>query len=292
MCVFAKADNFRLFIAAKAGIKYSPTFVEKMELSRKRYYNSLSELNRHGLLRRNPATGMSVYTVFGEMIYRCISDMSKYARHIEELRMIDALQHTGTFTPDRIMKLLEKLGDDEKIVKNIFGTFEMVWSYKAMVSVLLEHIRGANTEILVATRLLSEEVIRALLAKATHGVKIRILSDVSLVESYFAMQKLPVDSSASFLERSERIEVVGNPWYPDKLIERRIACVPFGMVILDGVEVGIEMVDAHKPHEFSGGIIVQDRSITDSMKDFYYKLWFQAEEFTDFYKGKNKNPEA
>jgi hypothetical protein len=43
LAALSKPDNFRMFLAAKAGLKYSPLFVEKMGLSRKKYYNSLYE---------------------------------------------------------------------------------------------------------------------------------------------------------------------------------------------------------------------------------------------------------
>jgi len=288
LAVLAKVDNFRIFIAAREGIRYSPALIEKMGISRKRYYNALYDLNRHGLIRRVPDSGKSFHTVFGEMIYHCILETSRYARHIEELKMIDALKQTGEFAPDSISKLLESVSDDEKIIRNISGTFELVWSYDQMVKVLLEHFQTCKNEILVATRILSEEIIRALLAKVTQGIRVQILSDETLVESYFAMQNVgkynDQDKSVKDDNNPERIEVVGNPWYPDKHIQRRITKVPFGMIIIDGAKAGVELIDAHNSREFSGGIIIQDGSVTDAMKNYYQKLWTQAQDFNDVYK--------
>jgi sugar-specific transcriptional regulator TrmB len=291
LTVLARMDNLRMFIAARGGIRYSPALIEKMGLSRKRYYHALYELNRHGLIRRTADSGKSFHTVFGEMIYLCIQEMNRFNSHIVELKMIDVLKQTGEFPPDRILNLLERISDDEKIVRNISGTLEMVWSYNDMVKVLVQHFQVCKKEILVATRILSEEIIRALLAKVTQGIRVQILSDASLVESYFAMQNVGGrdDQSGSYeadRNNPERIEVVGNPWYPDKRIQRRITRVPFGMVIIDGVKVGMELIDAHNTEEFSGGIIVNDGKVAEVMKNYYQKLWMDARDFNTVYQSR------
>lgn len=289
--VLSRMDNYWLFVAAKKGVKYSPRVVEKMGLSRKRYYIALSQLNKHGLIRKDAATGMSIHTTLGEMIWRCILEMKTYEDNSEELRMIDTLKQTGQFTPDRIVKFLEKITDD-KLVSSNFGTFEMVWSYDAMVSVLLELIRHSSNEILVATRMLSEEVISALRAKITHDMRIQILSDISLVEACFGKQGRTKGNFKAQNDGSERAEVVDNAWYPDSGIERRITHVPFGMIIIDSKEVGLELVNAHNLLEFSGGFIIQDERIAQAMKSHYQKLWKQSQEFAGLYKGRNTETSA
>jgi hypothetical protein len=283
MITLSRADNFRLFTAAKKGIKYSPTTIERLGLTRKRYYRALSELNRHGLIYRNPDTGMSVQSVFGEIIHGLILQIDRYATHFEELRMVDTLRYSGSFKPDQIARLMAMAGWDPDIVSNIAGSIEMVWSYKGMVRVLMDHLLSSKNQILVATRLLSEEVMRVLLSKTTHGVKVRVLSDVSLVESYFAMQSASKESSLQDNHQNERVGVIGNPWYPDKRIERRITKVPFGLVVIDDSEVGMELVDAHNTQEFSRGIILKDKRIAESLRDYYDNMWNEAEEFTAFY---------
>lgn len=278
--VLSKMDNYRIFIAAKKGIRYSPQLVEKMGLSRKRYYNALSQLNRHGLIRRDATTGSSVHSVLGEMIYQNILEMNKYAEHFEDLMMIDTLKQSGAFTSDRIMKFLKLVSDDARIARNIFGKCDMAWSHRAMIPILLEHIHGAGSEILVAARLVSEEVIRALRVEATHGVKIQVLSEAPLVESYFAMQKIPRIDYEAHADWAERTDVVGNPWNQNMPIEHRITNVPFGLIIIDAKEVGIELINAHDTTEFSGGLIVQDMQFAKVLKGYFERLWTQSQEST------------
>ena len=278
--VLSKMDNYRIFIAAKRGIRYCPQVVEKMGLTRKRYYNALSQLNRHGLIRRDATTGRSVHSVLGEMIYQNILEMNKYAEHFEDLMMIDTLKQSGDFTSDRIMKFLKLVSDDARIARNSFGKCDMAWSHKAMIPILLEHINGAGSEILVAARLVSEEVIRALRVEATHGVKIQVLSEALLVESYFAMQKIPRIDYKAHADWAERTDVVGHPWNQNTPIEHRITNVPFGLIIIDAKEVGIELINAHDTTEFSGGLIVQDMQFANVLKGYFERLWTQSQEST------------
>jgi hypothetical protein len=57
-------------------------------------------------------------------------------------------------------------------------------------------------------------------------------------------------------------------------IERRVGKVPFGLIILDRNEVGIELVDSYNPDKFSAGILVKDGSrIVDAMLKLYEEMW-------------------
>jgi hypothetical protein len=73
----------------------------------------------------------------------------------------------------------------------------------------------------------------------------------------------------------ERKKVVENPWYQSGVkIERRVGKVPFGLIILDRNEVGIELVDSYNPDKFSAGILVKDGSqIVDAMLKLYEEMW-------------------
>jgi hypothetical protein len=66
--------------------------------------------------------------------------------------------------------------------------------------------------------------------------------------------------------------VVGNPWYPAN-VSRRITNVPFSMLIFDGKEVGIELIDSVEPTKFRGTIFLRDEKTASMMLDFYDKMW-------------------
>ena len=71
------------------------------------------------------------------------------------------------------------------------------------------------------------------------------------------------------------MKVVENPWYQSGVkIERRVGKVPFGLIILDRNEVGIELVDSYKPDKFTSGLLVKDSSqIVDAMLKLYEEMW-------------------
>jgi hypothetical protein len=74
----------------------------------------------------------------------------------------------------------------------------------------------------------------------------------------------------------ERINVIGNPWYPEKNINRKICKIPFGLIIIDGKEVGIELIDQTDPKKFNMGILLRDENASAVMKGYYEKLWNDA----------------
>ena len=95
------------------------------------------------------------------------------------------------------------------------------------------------------------------------------------------LQKLPNTQNAPIKERKC---VVANPWYPDNTINRRITDIPFGVIILDNTEVGIELVNSNNPKEFYGGIIIRDEKIAMAMTEFYQQMWEKAHENIDVMK--------
>ncbi len=70
----------------------------------------------------------------------------------------------------------------------------------------------------------------------------------------------------------ERKCVIANPWYPDSTVNRRIADIPFGIIILDKMETGIELVNSNNTKEFCGGIFIRDEKITKIMTEFYQQM--------------------
>jgi len=71
------------------------------------------------------------------------------------------------------------------------------------------------------------------------------------------------------------MKVVENPWYQSGVkIERRVGKVPFGLIILDKNEVGVELVDSYNPDKFSRGILLKDsRQVVDAMLKLYEEMW-------------------
>jgi hypothetical protein len=48
------------------------------------------------------------------------------------------------------------------------------------------------------------------------------------------------------------------------------------MIIIDGKEVGVELIDQADPKKFKMGILVRDENASRVMKEYYEKLWNDA----------------
>jgi hypothetical protein len=69
--------------------------------------------------------------------------------------------------------------------------------------------------------------------------------------------------------QQERKNVISNPYYPNTAIDRWISDIPFGMVILDSNEVGLELVNSSNTKEFFAGVWINDEEFVMAMKSFY-----------------------
>jgi hypothetical protein len=85
----------------------------------------------------------------------------------------------------------------------------------------------------------------------------------------------------NFQHLQERRNIVANPYYPNTDIHRRISDLPFGMIILDGSEVGVELVNSNNSKEFFAGVWIKDQEFAMAMKSFYQTLWDKASENID-----------
>ncbi|MFL6365977.1 MAG: hypothetical protein ACJ719_12345, partial [Nitrososphaeraceae archaeon] len=159
-------------------------------------------------------------------------------------------------------------------------------------------------EILIATRTSPEIIINKILQKSNLGVKVKVIADIDLVKGYFESQEefiVDISNIASSnndpkhreknkminindhhdQHQQERKNVISNPYYPNSAIHRRISDIPFSMIILDGNEVGLELVNSNTTKEFFAGVWIKDEKFALAMKSFYETIWDKASENID-----------
>jgi hypothetical protein len=120
-------------------------------------------------------------------------------------------------------------------------------------------------------------VIKSILDKSRQGVDVKVLADINLVKEYIKIHNISGDAlDPDFKDNTERLNVMANPWYPDKSINRRICNLPFGIIIIDKMDVGIELVDSKDPEKFNMGILIKDREVAAGMEQYYEKMWSNA----------------
>jgi DNA-binding PadR family transcriptional regulator len=295
--VLSRDDNLKMFEIAKNGLKISLSILDKLEISPKRYYKALKQLKDARLIEKNNRERAYFHTTFGSIVYqRNIVEMAQYTQHLEKMQMIDTIREAKKFPETAIASFIEELKstiigfsspslspilDSINRVANPIPTIDIIFSFDKVIQTLVERVGYCKSEILIATRICPEIVINKLLEKSKLGVKIKVVADIDLVKEYFRPQEKSLGNLNKKNPIEERKCVVANPWYPDESINRRMADIPLGVIILDKQEVGIELVNSNNPKEFYGAIFIKDEKIVMSMTDFYQQMWEKAYENID-----------
>lgn len=241
-----------------------------------------------GLIKKSEG-GRYIHTIFGKIVFKSsILGITRYARYLEEMKMIETLKQSKKYTDENVRNIFEKLTGfhlpmDDNIITGKENLVEFVWTFEEMQSALLRRIELCKNEILIATRLHNEKIVNSIIHKSKLGINVKILADRDLVNKYFELhcnnKNKPCDLNDK--NTTERNNTVGNPWYPnDKHINRHITSIPFGMIILDGKEVGVELVNRNDHANFNCGVLIRDEKASKIMKDYYRKLWDASEPFS------------
>lgn len=274
LSVLSRNDNLTIFMSAASnkGLNADLTTPQQLGIAKKTYYTRLKQLITAGLVKKSE--GAYIHTTMGSIVYQKQLEMMDQIRNIKQFKMIDALKSTKEFSEEDIKGFVGKLVSENTIVVQNSDDnthVDIVWKYEDMIAAIIQRIELCKDEILLASKYTNELIINSMLHKAQAGVKVKVISDKSLVRKFFAQfQHNMIDiKDKNSLERST---VVANPWYPGN-IDRRAADLPFSMIILDGKEVGIELVHANDPKTFNGVIFIRDERIAKVMSRYYQKIW-------------------
>ncbi|MDQ3968600.1 MAG: hypothetical protein M3275_09420 [Thermoproteota archaeon] len=250
-------------------------------MSKKQYFKALHKLKILGLLEKRE--GIYCHTVSGSILHKqVVQQLVQVSKHQRVLKIIDVLKKSGEYSDDEIRKFIEEITKDNNLIpKSAAANNTITNSHVEMVKTIRDRIELANNEILIATRISFDEGIAALINSIKLGVKVRMLVDERLISEYHKVYYSSIQKSDSLpviaKHSEERMKVVENPWYHSGVeIERRVGQIPFGLIIFDRNEVGIELVDSYNPDKFTAGILVKDSQIGEAMLKLYEELWYNS----------------
>jgi hypothetical protein len=84
-----------------------------------------------------------------------------------------------------------------------------------MISLLLECIDLCKDEILIATRVFPEIVIKSIQQESKEGTKVRVHADEGLIKEYFRLHKTDNPGLGRHNKNAkDRVKSFRNPWYP------------------------------------------------------------------------------
>jgi hypothetical protein len=284
LSILSRRDNLSIFMLAvgdtnNEGLAAKSSTIQKLGLSKKVYYARLKQLIGAGLIEKTD--GIYKHTTLGNIIYQNhILSLIEELKNMKQMKMVDTLRHTKQFSEDEIDNFIRRITGNKISIPDSNTSsirIEFAWTYQDMVSAMVERIEFCKNEILLASRYLNEIIINSILRKAnSSAIEVKVLTDSSLVKQYFEAEGKTLKLRDNDKNASERLNVVSNPWYPGK-VSRRIASIPFSMIILDDKEIGIEIVNWNDPKNFHGVIFIKgDEKTLKIMQELYYKIWVKA----------------
>jgi hypothetical protein len=282
LSVLSHWDNLSIFMFASSGQLMAETAsLQKLKLSRKVYYTRLKQLIDAGLVEK--AEGIYRHTSLGNIVYQNhIVRLVEELKNTKQLKIIDTLTHAGQFSEDDIARFVSQISgspsdffitDTMSSSSSSPAKIEVAWNYQDMLSAIVQRVESCKSEILLATRSFNEVIINSILRKANSGIDVKVLADSSLVKLYAEV----ADNNLIKLNRnsSESIDTITGPWH-FKEIQRRLTTIPCSMIVFDGAEVGIEIVNGNEPTQFYSTIFIKDERTSKTMVDFYHKMWDDA----------------
>lgn len=108
------------------------------------------------------------------------------------------------------------------------------------------------------------------------GLEVRVLADSKLVEKYVNVSKEKLQMVDNNL--AERVKVTTNPYYPAPKISRKVADVPFSVIIFDKKEIGIEIMNSYNPEKFNYALLIRDQTVTSEFVKYFETLWERSKE--------------
>ena len=278
--IFAKRDNVLMFCVAKDGLKTHSSELHDDIPTKKRYYKALKQLKDAGLIIKTPGSrDIYFHTAFGSIIYhKLFVELIEIANNKEKFKMIDTLKQANKFSETDIQKFVEDIIGVNIQNSSTHFKSEIFWSYEKLVLSMIEKVKECKTELLLATRQYSEKVVNEILLKSKVGVDVKILADTKLVQQYFNSQTnnygYKNNEDNKIENENERLTVITNPWYPNNEgVQRKVMDIPFGLLVIDEKEVGIEIINRNDTQNFSAAIFIKDEKLALDVKEFYMKLW-------------------
>ncbi len=296
--VLSNSDNLIMFCVAKEGLETNSNILHNDIPTKKRFYKALKQLKDAGLIAKSSDHRSTYFhTIYGSIVYQKeIVEMAKYKKHIEKMKLIDCLENANKHSNKDTLKLIQDLINKDSVENNnsispppVSPPFasEIIVSQDELMVSIIKKVRKCNKEILIATRLFSEELVNEIILKAKVGVRVKVLADTKMVQGYFKSQIKDIESNDDIDDQgknkidnnneNERISLIENPWYPNgEGIDRRVCDIPFRIIVMDGKEAALELIDRNNTQNFFAGILIKDENLAAGVKELYLKIWNTA----------------
>ena len=244
-------------------------------LSKKQFYMRLKKLREAGLVEKSNSTYRT--TTLGTLIFNGhVRTLESILSNFWSLKAIDVLKARKDIPLDHRENVINDLLQSTDL-KNIVNSthllgFTIIKDYKRLITETLKLLENARDEIYLASRYHDQHISAKLMEKFSKGVSIRLLDgnpeQSGLENRINAVLRTPPDKQAYDLVSA----MIRSPKF-----SLRNGDVPTSFVVIDGNQVGYEIVSHANPQEFTIGIAnYNDTYLAESFIKYFKTLEAQA----------------
>jgi DNA-binding HxlR family transcriptional regulator len=239
---------------AYAGLKTSSNYNGNM--SKKQLYLRLRRLKKAGLIKKTASSYST--TTLGSVVY------NNHVKTMEGILVNDGvLRWIDVFKTDKEMPLPQRESIVNELLRNsnlheiVNSThltgFAIIKDFKHLILEVLKLLDNATEEVFFASRYYDEHVSAKILELHSRGVKVHLMDGnmegTSLESRLNAVLRTPQNREA----HEKVLSIVRSPRFDLKKCN-----VPLSFVVVDGRQVGYEVVSHSNPQEFTVGIACYD----------------------------------
>ncbi len=273
MSALSNGDALLLFNLAEEGIESYETIFKTHGLSKKRYYQRLHELVKLGLVFKDGSTYK--HTMLGSLIFE---------NQVKGLRQ--TLLNRGSI---KILHELRNRLDDEdarvsvdaisqEVLKNLetslgvsgLKPIRLHRSWDDLVNVLRSRMEEMRNEMFIASRYVDFRTAETAVAAVSRNCKLRVIHSNRGALS----EKLQI--FGNIIANPQSILTYRNLTKSPNVAMRK-SYVPYSFLVIDGVSVGIEIVNPSDPSLFFLGLWFESPVLAQSMKQYFEALWVNGE---------------
>ena len=236
--VLSDADALRILDEAKKGFRSGKGVIKELNLTPRKYYRNLKELNHVGII----VSSGDEYrlTPLGELLHRMLLD-----------DLAGVLQ-----TNQDLSQTMPNIGSRSEVI--------VIDDYKNLISCLVTAIEKSKSEILLATRYLDLAVIQSIVYALERNVKLKTITSAEV--DFSAFIKLAGGFLRNIRPNLIKFSIGGDSNY-------RSGDVPLSFVVIDDEIAIFEIPTKH----FRTAFVSNNKKTVKILSGLFLELWNQSQ---------------
>jgi DNA-binding HxlR family transcriptional regulator len=236
--VLSDADALKILEAAKKGFRSGKGIIKELNLTPRKYYRTLKELNQVGIVLSSGDEYR--LTPLGELLHRMLLD-----------DLVGVLQ-----TNQDLLATMQNIGSKSEFI--------VIDDYKNLISFLVAAIEKSKSEILLATKYLDLAVIQSIVYALERNVKLKTITSTEV--DFSAFIKLVGGFLRNIRPSLIKFSIGGDNNY-------RSGNVPLSFVVIDDKIALFEIPNK----QFKMAFVSNNKNTVKHLSGLFLELWNQSQ---------------